>query len=128
MKKIPENLLYHPEHAWARVEGDICTVGISDFAQDELGEIIFVDLPAAGKTVKTGKPFGTVESAKSVSDLFSPVDGEVIEFNQALPDAPEKINDDPYGEGWMIKVRLSAKPDTKILLSAHDYKILIEAV
>jgi glycine cleavage system H protein len=124
--KIPEDLLYHPEHAWARVQGDFCTIGISDFAQKELGDIIFIELPPSGKMLKTGKVFGSVESAKSVSDLFSPVDGEVVEINSELPDAPEAINDDPYGKGWMIKVKLSAQPDRSKLLSAADYAKLIE--
>ncbi|TLN21752.1 glycine cleavage system protein GcvH [bacterium] len=119
--KIPENLLYHPEHTWARVEGGLCVVGITDFAQQELGDVIFVELPDVGKMVKTGGVFGSVESAKSVSDLFSPLSGEVAEVNSALLDSPEMINDDPYGEGWVMKVKFTEPPSKGALLDSEGY-------
>lgn len=118
----PEGLLYHPEHTWARVEGDTATVGITDFAQDELGDVVFVELPEMGDKVSTGEVFGSIESSKSVSELFSPVDGEVVEVNQELEDTPEATNDDPYGEGWIMKVKLSAQPEGSAVVDAQTYK------
>lgn len=119
--KTPEGLLYHPEHTWARVEGNFAVVGITDFAQDELGGIVYVELPETGAKLAVGKVFGTIESSKSVSELISPVDGEVVEVNAALDDAPEAINDDPYGKGWIAKVALAAPPDRGVLLDAASY-------
>ncbi|PLX41153.1 MAG: glycine cleavage system protein H [Deltaproteobacteria bacterium] len=120
--KIPENLKYHSEHTWASVDAGVATVGITDFAQDELGDIIFVELPEIGQNVKVSDIFGSVESSKSVSDLYSPVSGEVIEVNNALDDEPETINDDPYGAGWIMKVKLSDSLDSFNLLDAEAYK------
>ncbi len=123
---LPDELLYHPEHTWARIEGDTATVGITDFAQKELGDVVYVELPEPGRTLGFGEVFGTVESSKSVSDLYSPVSGEVLEVNTELEDAPERINDDPYGEGWMIRVRLAPDFDRTQLLSAEAYRSRIE--
>jgi len=121
---FPDNLLYHGEHAWARLEGEGAVIGITDFAQNELGDLVFVEIPAVGAELKQGDIFGSVESAKSVSDLFSPVAGEVVESNTKLEDEPELINDDPYGEGWIAKVRLSDDFDRATLLSAAQYEKL----
>ncbi len=121
---VPENLQYTRSHEWVRVEDDVATIGITDHAQEELGDVVFVELPEAGATFEAGDSFGAVESVKAVSDLYSPVSGEVVEVNSALEDAPEKINDDPYGEGWILKLRAS---DTGGLLSASDYEKVIEA-
>ncbi len=121
---VPENLQYTRSHEWVRVEDDVATIGITDHAQEELGDVVFVELPEAGATFEAGDSFGAVESVKAVSDLYSPVSGEVVEVNSALEDAPEKINDDPYGEGWILKLRAS---DTGGLLSASDYEKVLEA-
>ena len=121
---VPENLQYTRSHEWVRVEDDVATIGITDHAQEELGDVVFVELPEAGATFEAGDSFGAVESVKAVSDLYSPVSGEVVEVNSALEDAPEKINDDPYGEGWILKLRAS---DTGGLLSASDYDKVLEA-
>ena len=117
---IPEDLYYSREHEWVRLEGDIAVVGITDFAQDQLGDIVFVDLPDIGQTVEAGAVVGELESTKSVSDVFSPVEGEVIARNDVLETTPEVINSDPYGEGWLIKVRVSGDP-TESLLDAAAY-------
>ena len=120
--KIPDNLKYHSEHTWASEEDGIATVGITDFAQDEVGDIIFVELPEIGQNVKVSDIFGSVESSKSVSDLYSPVSGEVVEINSSLDDEPEIINDDPYGGGWIMKVKLADSIDSFDLLDADAYK------
>ncbi len=120
---VPEELQYTRSHEWVRTEGDTATVGITDYAQDELGDIVFVELPEEGATFGAGDSFGAVESVKAVSDIYAPVGGEVIEVNEALNDSPEKINDDPYGDGWIIKLRVSDEGD---LLSASDYEQLLE--
>ena len=120
---IPEELQYTRSHEWVRTEGDTATVGITDHAQDELGDIVFIELPEQGATFGAGDSFGTVESVKAVSDLYAPVGGEVVEVNEALNDSPEKINEDPYGEGWIIKLRVSEEGN---LLSASDYEQFIE--
>ncbi len=124
--KVPENLKYTKEHEWAKVEGDVAIVGITDFAQDQLSDIVYVELPEVGAKVRQGEPFGTVEAVKAVSDLYSPVTGEVIEVNQKLADQPELVNQDPYGEGWMIKVKLQDPSEVERLMSAEEYKKLIE--
>jgi glycine cleavage system H protein len=121
---VPEELQYTRSHEWVRTEGDTATIGITDHAQDELGDIVFVELPEQGATLEAGDSFGSVESVKAVSDLYTPVGGEVIEVNEALNDSPEKINEDPYGEGWILKIQVSAEGD---LLSASDYEQLLEA-
>lgn len=125
--KNPVGLLYHPEHTWARIEGGEALVGITDFAQQELGDVVYVELPGAGYVLKTGTVFGSVESSKSVSELFSPVEGDVVGVNSALEDSPEKVNDDPYGEGWIIRVRLDAPPDMTVLLDSVGYAKLTGA-
>jgi glycine cleavage system H protein len=121
---VPEELQYTRSHEWVRTEGDTATIGITDHAQDELGDIVYVELPEQGDTFDAGEPFGTVESVKAVSDLYTPVGGEIVEVNEALDDSPEKINEDPYGDGWIIKLRVSNKGAG--LLSASDYEQLLE--
>ncbi len=120
---VPEELQYTRSHEWVRTEGDTATIGITDYAQDELGDIVFVELPEEGATFDAGDSFGTVESVKAVSDIYTPVGGEVVEVNEALNDTPEKINEDPYGDGWIIKLRVSGEGD---LLSASDYEQFLE--
>jgi glycine cleavage system H protein len=120
---VPEELQYTRSHEWVRTEGDTATIGITDHAQDELGDIVFVELPETGATFDAGDSFGTVESVKAVSDLYTPVGGEVVEVNEALGDSPEKINEDPYGEGWIVKIQVSGEAD---LLSASDYEQILE--
>lgn len=117
----PEDLLYHPEHDWARIEDDVATFGITWFAQDALGEVVFFDPPAVGTTVSAGESYTEVESVKAVSDVIAPLSGEVIEVNEALGDSPEAINDDPYGAGWMVKVRLSDVAEKDALLGRDAY-------
>ena len=121
---VPEELQYTRSHEWVRTEGDTATIGITDHAQDELGDVVFVELPEVGATLDAGDSFGTVESVKAVSDLYTPVGGEVTEVNEALNDQPEKINEDPYGEGWMVKLRVSDEGSD--LLSASDYEQFVE--
>jgi len=121
----PDDLLYHPEHDWARIEEDVATFGITWYAQDSLGEVVFFDPPAVGTTVHVGESYTEVESVKAVSDVVAPLSGEVIEANEALGDTPEAINDDPYGEGWMVKVRLSDPSETGDLLDAAAYQALL---
>jgi len=124
--QFPENLKYTKEHEWVRVENDsIGVVGITDYAQSELGDIVYVELPQIGKQVKQLEPFGTIEAVKAVSDLFSPLSGEVIEVNEKLKNSPDLINKDPYGEGWIIKIKIGDLSELNNLLSAEDYKKLI---
>ena len=111
MSSIPEDLRYTPTHEWVRLEGEIATVGISDFAQSELGDVVYVDLPEAGRMLAVGDTFGSVESVKTVSDLYSPVAGEVIEVNSALKSQSELVNSDPYGKGFLVKIRVSGTPE-----------------
>jgi glycine cleavage system H protein len=120
---IPDDLQYTKSHEWVRIEDDTATIGITDHAQDELGDIVFVELPDEGDTFDVGDSFGTVESVKAVSDLYTPVGGEVVEVNSSLEDAPEKINEDPYGEGWIVKLRTSNEAD---LLSPEEYEKVVE--
>ena len=120
---VPGDLQYTKSHEWVRVEDGVATIGITDHAQDELGDVVFVELPETGATLAPGDSFGAVESVKAVSDLYSPVGGEVVEVNGALEDSPEKINEDPYGEGWILKLQISDEGD---LLSAADYEKLLE--
>ena len=120
---VPEELQYTKTHEWVRREDDVVTVGITEHAQDELGDVVFIELPEKGSTFGAGDAFGTVESVKAVSDLYAPVGGEVVEVNEALNDAPEKINEEPYGDGWIIRLRVSEEAD---LLSAGDYEKLLE--
>jgi glycine cleavage system H protein len=120
---VPGDLQYTKSHEWVRVEDGVATVGITDHAQDELGDVVFVELPETGATLAPGDSFGAVESVKAVSDLYAPIGGEVVEVNTALEDSPEKINEDPYGEGWILKLQISDDGD---LLSAADYEKLLE--
>ena len=121
----PEDLKYTKDHEWVKVEGDTATIGITDFAQGELGDIVFVEIETGGETLDNEEVFGTVEAVKTVSDLFMPVTGEVLEFNSALEDNPALVNEDPYGEGWMIKVKVSDAGELDALLSAAHYQELI---
>jgi glycine cleavage system H protein len=116
----PENLLYTREHEWIRIENDRGTIGITHYAQDELGDVVFVEFPQVGAKVEAGKPLGTIESVKAVSEIFSPVSGEVVEVNQALDNAPELVNKDPYGNGWLVRVRIDKGPGPD-LMSAEQY-------
>jgi len=125
-ESYPEELKYHREHDWARVAGDEATVGITWYAQDALGELVHFEPPEQGASVAAGESYGEVESVKAVSDLISPVSGEVIEVNQAVVDEPEKVNDDPYGEGWLILVRLNDPTEADSLLDVAAYKALLE--
>ncbi len=122
----PSNLKYSNDHEWARVEGDVCYVGITDYAQSQLGDIVFVDVTTVGETLGKGEVFGTIEAVKTVSDAFLPVGGEVIEFNEALDGDPSLVNKDPYGEGWIVKVKMSDASDLEQLLSAEEYAKIIE--
>lgn len=122
---IPTNLKYTKEHEWVLVEGDIATIGITDFAQSELGDIVYVEIETLDETLNHEEVFGTVEAVKTVSDLFMPLSGEIIEFNDALESNPEAVNKDPYGNGWMIKVRMSNASEVDNLLSAEAYSDLI---
>lgn len=122
--KIPENLKYTKDHEWVRVEGDFGWVGVTDFAQGELGDVVFVELPAVGVKLVQGKSFGTIEAVKAVSDLYAPVAGEVVELNETIKDTPEIVNRDPYGEGWMVKIKIENKADLNALLDAAAYKNL----
>jgi glycine cleavage system H protein len=119
---VPEDLRYTKSHEWVRMEDDTATIGITDHAQDELGDVVFVELPDEGDTFDAGDSFGTVESVKAVSDLYTPVGGEVVEVNSALEDAPEHINEDPYGEGWIVKLRTTDEAD---LLSPEEYEKVV---
>ena len=123
----PDNLRYSKEHEWVRVEGDTGTIGITDYAQQELGDIVYVDLPKVGTRLEQGKTAGSVESVKAVSDIYAPVSGEVTGINQALADAPEKLNADPHGEAWLMKIKLSAPGELEKLLSAAEYQTYIGA-
>jgi glycine cleavage system H protein len=120
---VPDDLQYTKSHEWVRTEGDTATIGITEHAQEELGDVVFVELPDEGATIDAGESFGTVESVKAVSDLYAPVGGEVVEVNSSLEDAPEKINDDPYGEGWIVRLRTSEEAD---LLSPEEYEKVVE--
>ncbi|HFE52396.1 MAG TPA: glycine cleavage system protein GcvH [Bacteroidetes bacterium] len=122
---IPDDLLYTEEHEWVRVDGNVATVGITDYAQSELGDIVYVELPSVGDKTKQMEPFGTIEAVKAVSDLYAPLTGEVVEVNEALADSPDLVNKDPYGEGWMIRIEMADPSELEKLLSAEDYKQVI---
>lgn len=124
---IPSELKYTKDHEWVKIEGDVATVGITDFAQGELGDIVYVEVDTLDESLDKEEVFGTVEAVKTVSDLFLPLSGEIIEFNESLEDEPEKVNTDPYGEGWMVKVKLSNLDEIGELLSDSDYKTLVGA-
>lgn len=122
----PEDLLYHAEHDWAKIDGDVATFGVTWYAQDSLGDLVFFDPPAVGTEVTAGDSYAEVESVKAVSDVIAPLSGEVVEVNEALSDTPETINDDPYGEGWMVKVKLSDPSQASSLLDAAAYKATLD--
>ena len=122
----PDDLLYHPEHDWARIDEDVAIFGVTWYAQDQLGEVVFFEPPEAGTATTKDEPYGEVESVKAVSDVVAPLSGEVIERNEALSDRPEAINEDPYGEGWMVKVRVSSPEEAETLLGAPEYRKLLE--
>ena len=124
---IPSNLKYTKEHEWVSIDGDVATVGITEFAQKELGDIVYVEVETVDQTLDKDEVFGTVEAVKTVSDLFLPLTGEIIEFNENLESEPEKVNSDPYGEGWMIKIKMNNPAEVEELLSSEDYKALIGA-
>jgi glycine cleavage system H protein len=123
----PENFRYTKEHEWVLVEGDTGTIGITDHAQEELGDIVYVDLPKIGTRIQQGKTFGSVESVKAVSEIYAPMSGEVVAVNPGLADAPEKLNEDPHGEAWLVKVRLSLPAEVEQLLTAADYQKYVGA-
>ncbi len=124
---VPSELKYTKDHEWIRIEGDTATVGITDFAQGELGDIVYVEVETLDESLGKEEVFGTVEAVKTVSDLFLPLSGEIVEFNEALEDTPEKVNEDPYGEGWMVKIKISDPEEIDTLLSDEQYKELIGA-
>lgn len=125
-ESYPEDLRYHEEHDWVRIEGEEATFGITWYAQDSLGEVVFYDGPEAGASVQKDSSYAEVESVKAVSDVIAPMSGEIVAVNDALADAPEKINEDPYGEGWLIKVRLSSPEEATALLEAAEYRKLVQ--
>jgi glycine cleavage system H protein len=124
---IPENLYYTNDHEWIKLEGNTGIVGVTDFAQHQLGDIVFVDVATVGESIAENETFGTIEAVKTVSDMFMPVDAEVTEFNEALNDEPELINKDPYGAGWIVKITVTDPSKVSALLNAEQYKALIEA-
>jgi len=124
---VPSNLKYTKDHEWIRIDGDIATVGITDFAQGELGDIVYVEVETVDETLEIEEVFGTVEAVKTVSDLFLPLSGEIVEFNESLETEPEKVNSDPYGEGWMIKIKFSNPDELNQLLDEEAYKSIIGA-
>ena len=124
---IPSDLKYSKDHEWIKVDGDTAIIGITDFAQRELGDIVYVEIESVGEELEEQSVFGTVEAVKTVSDLFMPLNGEVLEFNTALEDTPEAVNEDPYESGWMIKIRIQNPDQLNVLLNADQYKSLIEA-
>ena len=122
---VPAELRYTKDHEWVRVEGDVCVVGITDFAQDSLGDVVFVELPAVGATLAQGQAFGVVESNKTVSDLFAPVSGRVVAVNETLREKPEQVNVDPYGSGWMLRIALTRRDEADSLLDAKAYEAFV---
>ncbi|TRO64229.1 glycine cleavage system protein GcvH [Christiangramia sabulilitoris] len=122
---IPQELKYTKDHEWVKIEGDTATIGVTDFAQGELGDIVYVEVETLDETLEKEEVFGTVEAVKTVSDLFMPLSGEIIEFNDSLEDEPEKVNEDPYGAGWMIKIKMSDTSEVDSLLSADEYKEVV---
>ena len=119
---IPSELKYTKDHEWAKLDGDNLTIGITDYAQGELGDVVFIELPQVGSSVAKDETFGTIEAVKAVSDLFCPVNGEVLEVNETLEDTPDVVNTDPYGEGWMVKIKIENESEWDSLMSAEDYK------
>ncbi len=127
MANVPEDLHYSKDHEWVRVEGDVAIIGITDYAQNSLGDVVYVELPKPGDEFATNESFGSVESVKAVSEVFSPLSGTVVDVNDTLNDAPEKVNDDPYGEGWMIRLRMSSPGAVDSLLTAAEYEDFTKA-
>jgi glycine cleavage system H protein len=127
MANVPENLHYSKDHEWVRVEGDTAVVGITDHAQDQLGDVVYVELPKSGEEFAAHESFGSVESVKAVSEIFTPISGKVTEVNESLNDEPEKVNQDPYGEGWMIKIKMSSSGEVDSLLTAAEYEDFTKA-
>ena len=123
---LPEELLYSKEHEWIRLEGNIATIGITDYAQIELGDVVFVELPEIGRSLAAEGVFGSLESVKAVSEIYTPVAGQVTQVNSSLEDSPEKVNDDPYGNGWMIQIQVTDTSETGKLMSALDYAVYIQ--
>ena len=122
----PDDLRYHEEHDWARIEGDQATLGITWYAQDSLGEVVFFDPPEVGSTIQKDSSYAEVESVKAVSDVIAPLSGEIVEVNDALQDTPEKVNEDPYGEGWLVKVRMTAPEEAETLLGVQEYRKMLD--
>ena len=122
---VPENLLYTEDHEWLRVEGIFGFVGVTDFAQGELGDVVFIEIETVGETLKSEEVFGTIEAVKTVSDMFMPVGGEILELNPALEESPDVVNKDPYGKGWMVKIKITDPSETASLLTAEQYKTLL---
>jgi glycine cleavage system H protein len=127
MANVPDNLHYSKDHEWVRVEGDTAVIGITDHAQEQLGDVVYVELPRQGESFATNESFGSVESVKAVSEIFTPVSGEVAEVNESLNDEPEKVNKDPYGEGWMIKMKMKNSGEVDSLLTAAEYEDFTKA-
>jgi glycine cleavage system H protein len=123
---FPTDLKYTREHEWVRLENEMATIGVTDYAQEQMGDIVFVELPQEGEEFSKGDTFGVVESVKSVSDVFTPISSEIVEVNDPLPDSPEALNDDPYGEGWMIRVKILEPDELNELMSAEDYEAFIK--
>lgn len=126
--EFPEDLKYTEEHEWVQVDGELAIVGITDFAQDQLGDVVFIELPEVGTIVEAGKPFGVVESVKAVSDIYAPVSGEVVEVNQELTDAPEVLNTSPYEDAWMVKIQMEDSGQLEDLMDAEKYRAFVEEV
>ncbi len=127
MANVPENLHYSKDHEWVRVDGEVAVIGITDYAQNSLGDVVYVELPKAGDEFSSNESFGSVESVKAVSEVFSPVAGQVVQTNETLADEPEKVNQDPYGEGWMIRIRMSSPGEVDSLLTAAEYEDFTKA-
>ena len=127
MANVPDNLHYSKDHEWVRVESGVAVIGITDHAQEQLGDVVYVELPKPGESFSAHESFGSVESVKAVSEIFTPVSGEIAEFNESLGDEPEKVNKDPYGDGWMIKVKMSAPGEVDSLLTAAEYEDFTKA-
>lgn len=123
---LPNDIKYTKEHEWTKIEGNVATIGVTDFAQSELGDIAWIEMPELGAETKKGEPFGTIEAVKTVEDLFAPLSGKIVEINEDLLDSPEWVNDDPYGKGWIAKIEFSDEAELSSLLSAEDYSGLIE--
>lgn len=127
MSNIPENLRYSKDHEWVKVEGDVASIGITDYAQHSLGDVVYVDMPRVGDTFGTHEAFGSVESVKAVSEIFTPVSGEVVEVNESLNDTPEKVNSDPYGDAWFVKIKMQNALEVDAMLSGEEYEEYLSA-